>query len=257
MNEQRLVNDNGIAALKHLARENPELFVNADPTALVRAMEKQDNSKDLWGHALDLRKDISTLNGITQAGPGTDAQFARVVRNALGHLTPAEGLDEYRWATINCFVVPQYVAVRWQSSAQSRDREKLPDFVTSHWLNGGVVSARRANAVARLWWLGEFSHRAAKHSELYSADELLDAMAHNVQLYHQLLSRPNLLSRSRLIAAIYEVFLNDDNGYLNATKYASEMLEALNFKAAQLSLDFLDPSELREVVEEAKPPKEP
>lgn len=201
MNEQRLVNDNGISALKHLARENPELFVNADPTALVRAMEKQDNSNDLWGHALDLREDISALNGITQAGPGTDAQYARVVRSALGHLTPADGLDEYRWATINCFVVPQYVAVRWQSSAQSSDREKLPNFVTSHWLDGGVVSARRANAVARLWWLGEFSDRAAKHSELYSANEILDAMAHNVQLYHQLLSRPNLLSRSRLIAA--------------------------------------------------------
>ena len=42
----------------------------------------------------------------------------------------------------------------------------------------------------------------AEHTDMYRADELLDAMAGNVNLYHQLLSRPILLSRSKLIAAI-------------------------------------------------------
>ena len=81
-------------------------------------------------------------------------------------------------------------------------------------------------------------------------------MAGNVNLYHQLLSRRFLLSRSKLVAAIYEVFL-DDNDYLGSTKYANEMLRSLNFIAAQVSLDFMDISELREAVEEAKPPKDP
>ena len=92
---------------------------------------------------------------------------------------------------------------------------------------------------------------------MYNENEILEAMAHNVNLYHQLLSRPNLLSRSRLLAAIYEIFLEPDNDYLRTTRYANEMLESLNFMAAQFSLDFMDLPELRKVVEEAKPPKEP
>ena len=118
------------------------------------------------------------------------------------------------------------------------------------------MDARQDNSVARLWWLGEFSDRAAEHTSMYSSDELLHAMAHNVNLYHQLLARPNLLARSKLVAAIYEVFLEPGNEYLRTTKYANEMLASLNLAAAQVSLDFTDMVELREVVEEAKPPKE-
>ena len=257
MNQQRFVNDRGLAALNRLSNEKPGLFLEADPDALTRAMEEQEDTDDLWGISLDLREDISALNQIESSGPSTDAEYAALVRKALDHLPPAEGLNEHRWATINCFVIPQYVPKRWQSSNQANDPQKLSNFVQSHWLKGGLVGARRANAVARLWWLGEFSDRAAEHTDMYSADELLDAMARNVNLYHQLLSRPNLLSRSRLVTAIYEVFLEPDNDYLNATRYANEMLESLNFLAAHVSLDFMDMSELREAVEEAKPPKEP
>ena len=154
-------------------------------------------------------------------------------------------------------MLPQYVSVRWQSSAQSNDPGKQSNFVQSHWLRGGIVDARRANAIARLWWLGEFSDRAAEYSDTYSADDFLEAMTNHVNLYHQFLSRPNLISRSKLVAALYEVFLSDDNDYLNVTKYANEMISALNFMAAEVSLDFMDMSELKEAIEEAKPPKEP
>ena len=256
MTEQRLINDNGISALGALAHDSPKLFLDADPSALARAMEKQAQTKDVWGSAIDLKEDISPLNNMKESGPSTDAEYSRIVRSALPHISAHQGLDEYRWATINCFILPTYVAVRWKSSAQSNDPKMLPNFVRSHWLEGSLVSARRANAVARLWWLGEFSYRAAQESALYSSDELLEAMANNVNLYHQLLSRPNLLSRSKLVAAIYEVFLDDGNDYLGSTKYANELLESLNLKAAEVSLDFMDLSELREVVEESKPPKE-
>ena len=256
MTEQRLLNDDGIAALYRLANERPKLFLAAEPDALAEAMEKAAGGVKVWGAPLDLREDISALNGIEVGGPGRDAEFSRLVRGALPHLLANQGLDEFRWATINCFVLPQYVRVRWSTSADAEDPEKHPRFVRSHWMDGSIVVARRANGVARLWWLGEFSERAAAHSDLYSAGELLDAMANNVNLYHQLLSRPNLLSRPKLVAAIYEVFLEGDNEYLKATKYASELLASLNFRAAEESLDFMDLPELREVVEELKPPKE-
>ncbi len=256
MSQYQFVNENGLATLMSLSQEKPGLFLDANPDELVVAMEMRAGTSDLWDAPLDLKADITSLNEIEQGGPDTDARNARVVRNGLGHLPPSEGLNEHRWASINCFVLPRFASVRW-SRVQPEDPSRLPSFVKRHWLDGGQVGARQDNSIARLWWLAELSARAAEHTDLYSADELLDAMANNVNLYHQLLSRPILLSRSKLIAAVYEVFLDGDNDYLGSTKYANEMLASLNFEAAQVSLDFMDMSELRQAVEEAKPPKEP
>lgn len=255
MTQYRFVNEDGLAALNSLSHEKPSLFVDADSDALIAEMEERVETSDIWDTPLNLAEDITSLNQVQDSGPKTDSEYARLVRNALGHLPPSDGLNEHRWATINCFVLPRYVSMRW-SHVQPKDSKRLPSFVKSHWLDGGKVSARQNNSVARLWWLGEFSARAAEHTNLHSADELLDAMAQYVNLYHQLLYRPNLLARSRLVAVIYEVFLEPGNDYLGATRYANEMLTALNLTAAQASLDFMDMNELRETVEEAKPPKE-
>ena len=255
MNEYRFVNEDGLAALNSLSHEKPSLFVDADSDILIAAMEERAEKPGLWDTPLDLAEDILSLNQVQDSGPKTDSENARLVRNALGYLPPSEGLNERRWATINCFVLPRYVSMRW-SHVQPKDSKRLPNFVKSHWLDGGKVSARQNNSVARLWWLGEFSARAAAHTDMHSAEELLDAMAKHVNLYHQLLARPNLLARSRLVAVIYEVFLEPGNEYLGATRYANEMLASLNLTAAQESLDFMDMNELREAVEGAKPPKE-
>ena len=255
MTQYQCVNETGLRALNALSYERPDLFIDADSNALIDNMTKRADTPDVWGVSLDLGEDISSLNQVQQSGPETDAQYARLVRSALA-LPPSEGLNEHRWATINCFVLPKYVSMRW-AHVQPAEPEKLSGFVKRHWLDGGQVSARQDNSIARLWWLGEFSARAAEHTSMYSADELLDAMAHNVNLYHQLLARPNLLARPKLVAAIYEMFLEPDNEYLRTTRYANELLGSLNFTAAQISLDFMDASQLRTAVEEAKPPKEP
>ena len=258
MKVQKIINHSGLTALRELAERSPSIFIDTDPDVLHSSMiEAAKGQSTLSATPLDLRSDLSPLNAIQESGPDTDREFAWVVRDALGHLTAARGLDEYIWATINCFVIPRYVSVRWQSSNQANKPEHLPAFVRRHWLDGGKIGARQDNAIARLWWLGEFATRAAQHSDRIDDDQMLDAMANNVNLYHQLFRRPNLLSRPKMVAAIYEVFLSDSNDYLNVTKYASELLRTLNFIAAQKSLDFMSVAELREVVEEAKPPKEP
>ena len=255
MVEYRLVNDNGLVALKEAAVKFPSQFLDASPDTLWKTMEEVVHTDDLWGPVLDIRSGLSLMNGVTEGGPGTDAAFVPLVRQALGHLPPSEGLNDYRWATINCFVVPQYVSARWPAGNLVNDKKRLSEFVNRHWLKGHLTDARQDNAIARLWWLGELSERAARHSDRYGTDDILNAMANNVNLYHQLLYRRNIVSRAKLVAAIYEVFL-DDNDYLGATRYASELLSALNYRAADISLDFMELSELREVVEEAKPPKE-
>ena len=251
-----MVNEEGRVALIHLADETPQLFLDADPVALEKAMVERMRTENLWGGPLGLREDLSTLNSLSEGGPGTDAASVPTVRKGLGHLPPSEGLNDYRWNTINCFVIPQYARARW-SNAQLDDESRLPAFVKRHWLDGHLTEARQDNSIARLWWLGELSYRAGKYSERYDATDFLQAMAGNVNLYHQLLSRRNLASRSKLVAAIYEVFLEDGNDYLSQTKYASEMMSTLNYLAADVSLDFMGVDELRDIVEEAKPPKGP
>lgn len=255
MNGQKIVNDDGLRALKLLASEHPALFIEADTGVLKERMAERVETGDLWNAPLDIRADLSQLNMLNNGGPATDVVFTPLVRQALGHLPPSEGLNDYRWATINCFVLPQYAQARW-SHVQPNDKDRLPAFVRRHWLDGHLTDARQDNSIARLWWLGELSERAGKYSDRYNADEILDAMANNVRLYHQLLYRRNLVSRSKLVAAIYEVFLEDGNDYLDDNKYASAMLSTLNYFAADVSLDFMDMSELRDIVEEAKPPKE-
>ena len=258
MTEQKIINHTGLTALRELAQRSPGIFIDADLDVLHSAVTEAAKGQSTWSPTpLDLRGDLSPLNAIQKSGPDTDREFAWVVRGTLGHLTAARGLDEYIWATINCFVIPRYVSVRWQSSNQANKPEHLPAFVRRHWLDGGTTEARQDNAIARLWWLGEFAARAAQHSDWIDDDQMLDAMANRVNLYHQLLRRRYLCSRPKLVAAIYEVFLSDSNDYLNVTRYASELLRTLNFLAAEKSLDFMSVAELREVVEEAKPPKEP
>ena len=256
MDEQRIVNDDGLRALKLLASERAHLFIEADTEALKKRMAERVETDNLWGAPLNIRADLSQLNALTNGGPSTDAAFVPLVRQAFGHLPPAEGLNDYRWATVNCFVIPQYAQARW-SNVQPKDMGKLPAHVKRHWLDGHLTDARQDNSIARLWWLGELSERAAEYSQRYDADNILNAMANNVNLYHQFLSRRNLVSRAKLVAAVYEVFLEDGNEYLRATRYANEMLSALNYLAADVSLDFMNMSELRDIVEEAKPPKEP
>ena len=251
-----MVNEDGRVALIHLAYETPQLFLDADPVALEKAMVERMRTENLWGGPLGLREDMSSLNSLSEGGPGTDAAFVSSVRKGLGHLPPSEGLNDYRWNTINCFVIPQYARARW-SDVEPSDKKHLPSFVERHWLKGHLTKARQDNSIARLWWLGELSHRAAKYSERYDATDFLQAMAGNVNLYHQLLSRRNLASRSKLVAAIYEVFREDGNDYLSQTKYANEMMSTLNYRAADVSLDFMGVDELRDIVEEAKPPKGP
>ena len=252
----RMLNEDGMFALKRLAYENPVLFLNANPIELEKAMIERERTENLWGGLLDITTDLSSLNDLNSGGPGTDAAFALLVRKGLGHLPPSEGLNDYRWNTINCFVIPQYAKTRW-SDVKPSDEKRLPAFVKRHWLDGHLTDARQDNAVARLWWLGELSERAARHSDRYDATDFLQAMAGNVNLYHQLLYRRNLASRSKLVAAIYEVFLENGNDYLSITKYASEIMATLNYLAADVSLDLMDMNDLRDIVEEAKPPKGP
>lgn len=80
-------------------------------------------------------------------------------------------------------------------------------------------------------------------------------MSNNVNFYHQTIDRTYLAANPRLLAAMYDVFL-DGNEHLNVTKNANAMLKSLNIRAGATALDMMDYDELRAVIEEAKPPKE-
>ena len=254
--ELPIISNAGYEALENLAESEPQLFTQGDANELRHRMEiaaRDENGPDveLYGERLDIPVSLEELNRLQQGGPSSDADYVPTMRRAIGSLV-VQAANPLLWATLNCFELPQYVPVRWRSSNLPQATE---NFVRRHWLQYSGSDGRESNAAARLWWLGEMATRAAEHSE-HSYDDLLVAMAGNVNLYHQANDRSFLSSNTRLLAAVYDVFL-DGNEHLRTTKDASALMMALNLRAATLSFDFLDYDELRSVVEEAKPPKGP
>lgn len=251
MESLRIVNDDGYKALRRLAENNPSCFINPVGKQLEQLMAEEAGTNEVWGPRLELHDDLASLIQETEAGPRRDAAHAKTIRKALAGLTPAAASNGYLWASFNCFAIPQYLPVRWSTS--NNKETKPSNFVLDHWIQYSGSDGRKWNAAARLWWLGELADRIALYSK-HSPDELLATMAGNVNFYHQTIDRTYLAANPRLLAVLYDVFL-DGNEHLNVTKAASDMLKSLNIRAGANALDMMDYDELRSIVEEAKPPK--
>ena len=252
MGSIRVVNDEGYKALRKLAINNSSLFIDSTAQHLSDQMVIEAGTDSVWGPSLELKEDLKSLNSETQSGPRTDAVHAKTIRAALSGITPATASDALLWASLNCFALPDYVPIRWKTS---NNQETNPaKFVDDHWLQYQRSDGRKWNAAARLWWMGELAERISRYSE-HTPDELLEVMSNNVNFYHQTIDRTYLAANPKLLAAMYDVFL-DGNDHLNVTKNANDMLKSLNIRAGATALDMMDYDELRAVIEEAKPPKD-
>ena len=251
MGSVRLINEDGYKALRNLAKTNPSLFTTPMPEQLISQVIVESGTDAVWGAELEFQADLSSLNAETGSGPSSDAVHAMTMREALSDITPATTADGLLWASINCFALPNYVPIRWGTS-NNKDA-KQTNFVEDHWLQYSGSAGRKWNAAARLWWMGELSQRISHYSQ-HTADELLGTMAGNVNFYHQTIDRAYIAANPRLLAVIYDVFL-DGNEHLSSTKAANDMLKSLNMRAGASALDMMDYDDLRVVVEEAKPPK--
>ena len=232
-------------------QSNPSCFINPVGEQLEQFMVEEAGTDEVWGPKLGLHDNLANLSEETEAGPRRDEVHAKTMRGALAGLTPAAASNGYLWASINCFAIRQYVPVRWNTS--NNKGTKPSNFVLDHWIQYSGSDGRKWNAAARLWWMGELADRIALYSE-HSTDRLLTTMAGNVNFYHQTIDRTYLAANPKLLAVLYDVFL-DGNGHLNVTKAASDMLKSLNIRAGANALDMMDYDELRSIVEEAKPPK--
>ena len=252
MTHIQIINDEGYKSLRSLVHSNPALFTDPNPQKLAEQMAIQSGTDSVYGASLELKTSLESLNFETESGPKTDAVHARTIREALSGITPASASDGLLWASINCFVIAEYVPIRWATS--NNQTAKPASFVEDHWLQYSGSAGRKWNAAARLWWMGELANRISRYSQ-HTPDELLEVMSNNVQFYHQTIDRTYLAANPKLLGAMYDVFL-DGNDHLNVTKNASEMLKSLNIRAGATALDMMDYDELRAVIEEAKPPKE-
>lgn len=251
MESVRIVNDEGYKALQRLADNEPGLFIRPSQQTLRERMTQEAGTDKVWDSAVELRASLDSLSKETVPGPRTDATHAKSLRTALPGLTPSAASDGYLWASINCFAIPDYVPVRWSTS--NNKETKPSNFVRDHWLQYSGSEGRKWNAAARLWWMAELAGRIANYSE-HNPDELLATMAGNVNFYHQTIDRTYLAANPKLLAVLYDVFLNG-NEHLNVTKAVSDMLKSLNLRAGANALDLMDYEELRGIVVEAKPPK--
>ncbi len=258
----RLLSDAGYRSLSTLAAESPQLFMNGaseNPDTLETEMQKIESEPN-WAGVKSLNRPINELNEICESGPGADYHHSKILREALGDLAPQEYSDELLWASLNCFPLAKYTAVRWRytprrSSKTARNVSEMTNFVQSHWLRC-PSDGRRANASARLFWLGELSRRFAPESSRLDEDEMLQFLSGNVNVYHQILSRPYLSGVPTLMAKIIDAICDPGNEYLKQTKNISDLMMAINVRAGAQSLDIMDDDELSQLVRESLPPKE-
>ena len=247
----QFVNDDGYKALLRLAAEKPKSFIDGTSKSISQLMKEEAGTEDVWGGEVELHSDLETLNQEKEVGPRTDAGHAKTIRAALSGVTPAKANNTHLWASLNCFVIPKYVPVRWSTS--NNKTSKPSNFVMDHCLQYSGSDGRKWNAAARLWWMGELAERIAPYSQ-HGYEELLLTMASNVNFYHQTIDRTYLAANPKLLAVLYDVFL-DGNEHLNITKACSDMLKSLNLRAGANALDMMDYDDLRSVVEEGMSPK--
>lgn len=251
MTTLRIVNEDGYKALGNLAVAKPQVFTNPQDRNLSELMIDEAGTDNVWKHSLHLQSALHSINSEETAGPSTDAIHARTLKDAIPQVTAAEAIDDNLWASINCFLLDNYVPKRWSTS---NTLESNPaNFVRAHWLQYNSSDGRKWNAAARLWWMGELAERTSQYSE-HTADEIIDKMAGSVNFYHQIIDRAYLAANPKMMAVLYDVFF-DDNEHLSMTKNINELLKGLNIRAAANALDLMDYDQLRSIVEEAKPPK--
>ena len=244
--------EEGYMIVEELAEENPGLFLKGDMGELRKHIEEESNKTgDSPYHSkkIELEAPLDPLNQIEQSGPGTDAHYAGLVRQAVSGISPAEATEDSLWASINCFAISPYVTVRWSTSHLKKSNPV--NFVKNHWLWNN--KPRISNAAARLWWLFETAHRAAEYSK-YSTEQLLEFMADNVELYHQLTDRTYSAANPILVAAVYDLAIDKYN-HLFDKPYPNQLMKALNLRAGTVSFDLFGYDELYKIVEESLPPK--
>ena len=245
------LSDHGYRILDELARANPVLFTKSATDELQQRLEadaKKGGEFPYQAKQLELEVALNPLNDIEQPGPDSDAHYAPLIRQAVGGITPAQAADDLLWASINCFAVSPYISVRWKTSNLRNSNPSK--YVRDHWLWNS--RPRISNASARLWWLAERANRASEYS-IHSPETLLESMADNVGLYHQLSDRVYFAASPVLVAAIYDVVLAG-NEYVYRRPMANQLLRTLNIKAGNMSFDILDYDELYEIVESSLPP---
>ena len=258
MAELEIVSVAGYQALVALKDRKPELFTNPDPEQLKDAMPaiiKESDAAMLWEAPIPLHEPLDAINQNPTEGPTDDARNARILSKALPQFGPRDWHQERLWASINCFALADWVPVRWLTGRTTNTKER--EFVHRHWLNANI-DARQSNASMRLFTLNILSLRASAYS-MHTHDELLEAMAYRVNLFHRSLGNPYLIANSRLLAYIWDAALDDlNNTAVFQTRHANTWLMKINERGGAVDLGTLDDHSLRSIVEESKPrPKAP
>jgi len=257
----RALTDAGYRFLYQIAGESPEMFARGDSRVLKAELERQcgragGETKPFDHRVWHQQRPLKRIDDSPKPGPDMDAEHARMLRASLPALTAADASDPLVLASINCFHLADYMPVRWSSSKHSPKPDRsvshadFVKFARSHWLG----RSKESNSAARLWWLYEFAARAAPHS-VHDRGALLDLMAGNVGLYHQMLRRRYLMASDRIRAMVLDAA--HASGMANGKNVKGEtnkMMRRLNREAGAISLDVLTDARLSETVRRCLPP---
>ena len=256
----------GYRALLSLAEQEPESLRSGDHHEARRNLEKACGNEPPFSDVCLGPIDKDRLDEIVETvpprgGPEADASHARLLRQALPpSVTASDMADPLVYASINVFHLAEYVTARWRSSKfidsttgefiESTTQRERARFVTSHWLKPSKID----NTAQRLWWLYEFATRAAPYSSR-TADQLLDLMADNVGLYHQMVDRSLLMASDPIRGMVIDAAMEHSLVGSNTLRHINELMRRLNAVAGACSLDLVDDDTLRQIIQGCVPPK--
>lgn len=256
----------GYRALLSLAEQEPESLRSGDHHETRSNLEKVCGSEPPFSDVCLGTMDKGRLDEIVETvpprgGPEADASHARLLRQALPpSVTASDMADPLVYASINVFHLAKYVTARWQLSkfidsttgefVESATHGERTRFVTSHWLKPSKID----NTAQRLWWLYEFATRAAPYSSR-TADQLLDLMADNVGLYHQMVARSLLMASDPIRGMVIDAAMQHSLVGSNTLRHINELMRRLNAVAGACSLDLADDDTLRQIIQGCVPPK--
>lgn len=227
-------------ALEKMARANPDLYYDVNTDFL----------EELADRDLD---PITEHTGLTAQNPiafDIPDPFQRSVDEAalLYHqnlnLTARQATDANMWTWItHCHLHP-YILQRWPVHRKDRQRH-----VMLHWFVPNKGSGLwNTNAAARLWWLAEIAHRAARASlGTLTPEEAVARFVADAEIYHQNM-RYQCLRSPVVLAEMTRALLRVGIG-LNARGYR-HIARLLNRRAGSLVLEALGQDKVHDMITE-------
>lgn len=166
-----------------------------------------------------------------------------LVRNAIQGMDALSATDERFWLSITVGNANSYAAPRWFDPAAEQELQATA--VSNHWFARTSRDFIRNQAIARLWWLGEY----VESLDTLDIQDALEVLFWNSDLQSQFVGRPTSMSSRKVGASILGVMKEvKDSGVTYDREKFRRLCSAIDLKLGRQLLPGLGHQQLDDVI---------